>query len=318
MNRSLAEGSEPPRQRRSRMRRTSISKRVAITTRDICIFRTLARYRYLRSSYLHAFVGGASEKRFIERLGDLFHEGYLDRPAEQWRFADARYLPVVHELGKGGREVLVASMMGSREAVTWLHHGSHRQYEHSLMICEVLASIELSMRGCSDLCFIPWADILAKAPETTRRKDRPYSMNVTSPEVETVTVIPDALFGIEYRSANRKLYRFFALEADRGTMPIVRSNRGQTYYLGKLAAYRAIIANQIYRTQLGLPNFLILTVTTSETRHSEIMRRALEQTGDNAPFLFKAIGGIAAPALQLLTEPWERVGLPALPINDPS
>src|ERR1700733_15568351 len=90
--------------RRSRMKRSSAAKRIALTARDIEIFQLLRRYRYLRSTYLHAFAGGASATRFKERLGDLFHEGYLDRPERQWKFAGSRYQPAIHELGaEGGR-----------------------------------------------------------------------------------------------------------------------------------------------------------------------------------------------------------------------
>ena len=135
---------------------------------------------------------------------------------------------------------------------------------------------------------------------------------------ETVAIVPDAMFGVEYQDANRKLYRFFALEADRGTMPIVRSKGHQTSYLGKIAAYREIVAHQVYKTQLGLPNLLVLTVTTSEQHKSEIMRRLGEQAGDGASFLFKVVGGSAAPSLQLVSEPWERVGHPPLRISGSS
>ena len=82
----------PP--RRSRMRRTQTGKRLELSARDIEIFKLLQRYRYLHSTYIHAFVGGASATRFRERLGDLFHEGYLDRPAQQWEFADDRLIEV--------------------------------------------------------------------------------------------------------------------------------------------------------------------------------------------------------------------------------
>ncbi|MEJ0042771.1 MAG: hypothetical protein WDM81_11445 [Rhizomicrobium sp.] len=90
------------------MKRTRKGKRIELTERDIAIFRLLSQYRYLRSTYIHAFVGGASETRFKERLGDLFHEGYLDRPSQQWEFADARHMPAVHELGERGRRALEA------------------------------------------------------------------------------------------------------------------------------------------------------------------------------------------------------------------
>src|ERR1700683_3784385 len=78
-------------ERRSRMHRTRTGKRIELTSRDIEIFRLLARYRYLSSTYIHAVVGGASETRFKERLGDLFHEGYIDRPERQWELAGCRH-----------------------------------------------------------------------------------------------------------------------------------------------------------------------------------------------------------------------------------
>ncbi len=125
-------------------------------------------------------------------------------------------------------------------------------------------------------------------------------------------VVPDGLFGIAYQDGDaRPTYRFFALEADRGTMPIARSDRKQTSYLGKLAAYDEIIARQIHKTHWGIPNLLVLTVTTSAARASEIVGKL----PDGRPaFLFKAIEGraLSAPALHLLLEPWMRPGSPPL------
>jgi len=179
------------------------------------------------------------------------------------------------------------------------------------MRCEVLASIELGMRRRSDLRMIAWPEILAKAPEGTRRADRPYQLSAGD---GLASVVPDAIFGIEYPRDARKAYRFFALEADRATMPIGRSNGHQTSYMTKLAAYRSILALQVHKTQLSLPNLLVLTITTSEPRKSEIMHRVGEQAGDNASFLLKAVGCTVVPAFQLLDEPWERVGFPSLHI----
>jgi len=99
--------------RRSRMVRAPKGKRLALTPRDLELFRSLARYRYLRSTYLHAFAGGASATRFKERLGDLFHEGFLDRPARQWDFADARHSPVVYELGERAARLLGSGALAS-------------------------------------------------------------------------------------------------------------------------------------------------------------------------------------------------------------
>ncbi|MGA7676234.1 MAG: replication-relaxation family protein [Rhizomicrobium sp.] len=281
------------------------------------IFKTLCRYRFLRSTYLHAFVGGESEKRFKERLGDLFHEGYLDRPTEQWRFADARFLPVVHELGKGGREVMAAEAAAEPEAITWLRDGPHRQFEHSLMTCEVLASIELEMRGHSDIRMIRWPEILSKAPESTRHSAKPYQLSAGD---ELASVVPDAIFGIEYQRDGRKAYRFFAIEADRGTMPILRTDKRQTSLIAKLAVYREAISKGSHKAHWGIPNLLVLVVTLSSSHLEHLLKSAAHDDGGSAATLFRSIAATdlrAVPSSSFLLEPWNRVGYPPLTINVP-
>jgi hypothetical protein len=103
-------------------------------------------------------------------------------------------------------------------------------------------------------------------------------------------------------------------------MPVVRTNPNQTSYLGKTAAYREIIVRRVHKTHLGLPNLLILTITTGEARMADIIRRLGGQTGDSAAFLFKSVNtsSLTTPAPQLLFEPWQRAGFPPLRIADAS
>jgi hypothetical protein len=274
-----------------------------LSPRDVEIFKLLRRYRYLRSTYIHAFVGGASETRFKERLGDLFHEGYLDRPTQQWEFADARCRPVVHELGTGASRVLRESGEEAGQGRTFLGATAHRQFRHSLLICEVLASLELGTRASGTLRFIGWPEILARVPEAARTTSGPFRLPVPFGG----HLVPDGVFGIEYRLAEAKSYRFFALEADRGTMPVSRSRPGQTSYLGKLATYGEIIAHQVHKTHWGVPNLMVLTVTTNAARMAEIINKL--HSGSPA-FLFKAAeeNGLTKPMPELLTEPWQRTG----------
>ena len=75
-------------------------------------------------------------------------------------------------------------------------------------------------------------------------------------------------------------------------------------------AYKALIASQGHKTHLGLPNLLVLTVTTSE-RH---LKGIMEASGENALFLFKTVGRLAMPDTTLLTMPWLRAGHPPLTI----
>ncbi|HEV2560713.1 MAG TPA: replication-relaxation family protein [Rhizomicrobium sp.] len=287
-------------------------KRIEITARDIAIFRALARYRYVRSTYLHAFAGGLSETRFKERLGDLFHEGFIDRPERQWEFAGARYMPAVCEIGERAERVL-AELDGHKiDASTFLAASAHRQFAHSLLICECLASIELAVATKPDLRFIPWPEIMGRAPQSTRTSATSFRIPVTSG-----AVIPDGFFGLEYRSEGKSAYRFFALEVDRGTMPVMRSREGQTSYFGKIAAYREIIARKLHKSHLGVPNLFVLTVTTDPQRLSDILAK-LGPHESNPLFLFKIVDAraLTMPAPGLLTEPWERAGLPPLRIDE--
>ena len=272
----------------------------------------LSRYRYLRSTYLHAFVGGASETRFKERLGDLFHEGYLDRPAQQWMFADARFSPVVHELGPGARRAIQECGGAMEQSLTFLSATGHRQFHHSVMICEVLASIELGTWTRSELRFISWPEILARAPEAVRASSMPFRLPLPSGG----HVVPDGVFGIEYGQGNTKAYRFFALEADRETMPVMRSKPGQTSHIAKLAAYDEIVGQQTHKTYWGIPNLIVLTVTTNAARFSDMLGKL--SGGANAAFLFKTATEreLVRPMRELLTEPWQRAGQAALSIAD--
>jgi hypothetical protein len=306
------------------MRRIRTGKKLEITDRDLEIFRLLRRYRYLRSTFIRAFVGGKSETRFKERLGHLYHEGdYLNRPTQQWQYANARYMPVVYENGAGAEAALRRhNLLNWETATSTARIGTHRQFSHALLICEILASIELGVRANPSLRFISWEEIIGKASDRVRNADNPIRIPVSiantrdggRQHLET-GIVPDGLFGLEYERPEGKAYRFFALEADRSSEPISRSDLQQSSYLKKLLAYREIAARQIYKSHLGLPNLFVLTVTTNE-RHMSNMMALLANlaSGASTLFLFKtapALGDFRrapAPSPGMLVEPWQRVG----------
>lgn len=318
--------------RRSRMKRQKRGKRLALTPRDLNIFILLERYRYLRSTFIHAFVGGRSVTRFKERLGNLYHEGgYLNRPEQQWETAHSRYLPVVYENADLARNILAEDGL-LEPAVPHMPYGASgegRQFSHSLMICETLASIELQTIGRPDVRFVAWPEILAKAPEATRHSIFPlrFPIPCSSPDQHNKGIpyrgyiVPDAVFGLEYLIGASKYYRFFALEADRGTMPIVRAKAGQSTYLAKLSLYEELLATGALRSHLGIPNLLVLTVTASEGRKRHIMSALSKRTGEHAPFLFsvatrKLPYEDGCPPESLSREPWQRIDHAPLDILD--
>lgn len=239
--------------RRSRFKRTPIGKRIFLTDRDTAIMRLLYRYRFLRATQLIAFLKPKSEKRLIERLGDLYHEtGLIDRPKAQWRGIDARYTPIIYELtGKGEAHLLRSAGLPLRATALARRGrpGSKPHFEHAMMIVDALASTELEAQATLGQRFVPMDEILARAPEATRRAVNPLRIPVTIPQNKDVPglhtpivthLIPDGLYGIEYLIDGEKLYRFWALECENRS-PKWRSRFDLSSLALKRAAYDALI-----------------------------------------------------------------------------
>jgi hypothetical protein len=101
-------------------------------------------------------------------------------------------------------------------------------------------------------------------------------------------VEPDWVFGLSFQGAPQNRRRtFFFIEADRGTMPVTRKGLAQTSFLRKLLAYQETWRQRLHKAHLGIPNFRVLTVATSEerVRHLVAACRSLPGGGSRL-FLF--------------------------------
>ncbi len=261
--------------RRSRFKRTIATKNITLTNRDIEIFHWLYRYRYLRAPHLISFLQPRSEKRFIERLGDLFHEtGLIDRPPAQWRHFDARCTPMIYELSAKGLLFLKSRNQLPQRATSLSRRkrsGTTVQFDHAMMIVDALVEIEVTTIANSDQRFVSVDEILARAPDTTRATPNPLSVPVTiQPNAAyqnikspwNTHIIPDALYGIEYMIDGEKRYRFWALECE-NTSPSWRSSPRKSSLARKRAAYDALIKSHQYQKHWGIPN-LNLKVSTRD------------------------------------------------------
>lgn len=252
--------------RRSRFNRTSHGKRIALVERDIEILSLLYRYRYLRQSQLAAFLKPRSAKRFVERLGCLFHEtGFINRPQVQHRHFDSRCTPMIYEISRSGIAYLESPDRLPHRAVTFSQRASRAispQFLHTMLIIDALVAVELDARSKLSQRFVPVDEILARAPPSTRNARNPLRAPVTlqpSPKYPFIRrrmeshLIPDALYGIEYLIDGEKRYRFWALEVER-TSPASRSNANASSTRLKQAAYKSLIKSKGYKTHWGIPN----------------------------------------------------------------
>jgi hypothetical protein len=267
--------------RRSRFKRCSAGKRLIPTKRDLEILQWLYRYRFLRQTHLIAIISPKSQKRFVERLGDLFHEtGYINRLDIQHRQFGAYSTPMLYEISNSGLAYLKAHSAIPDRAVTFSRRprGAYNpQFLHTMMIIDTLVSIELENRPIADQRFVPVDEILRKAPQKTQDASNPLSIPVTllpkskypfiRNRIDT-HVIPDALYGIEYRIDCESRFRFWALECER-TSPAKRSTANASSTMLKRAAYEALIESRQFKLHWGIPNFkLHLIATDGASRNS--------------------------------------------------
>ncbi len=259
--------------RRPRFKPSPVGKRILLTDRDTRILQLLYRYRYLRQPQLIAFLKPKSEKRFIERLGDLFHEtGLVNRPNRQWNQFDARFTPMIYELSAKGQVFLEDQDLVPQRATTLSRRdrgARNPQFEHAMMIVDVLVSTELSLDEYDDKRFVCVDEILAKAPAETRNASNPLSVPVTIqqsaqfPEIKkpwNTHIIPDGLYGVEYLIDGEKRYRFWALECE-NTSPRMRRSIRNSSLVRKQAAYDALIKSGAYKSHWGIPNLKLQVCT---------------------------------------------------------
>ena len=78
----------------------------------------------------------------------------------------------------------------------------------------------------------------------------------------------------------------FFLEADRGTMPVIRSGLTQTSFYRKLIAYEATWTQKIHQRHLGIHRFRVLTVTTVAARVKSLLEACSQLKRGHGLFLF--------------------------------
>ena len=301
-------------ERRPRLAPVSTGKRITLQETDRVWLAKLAEHGPLPSSFLLAYTAAKrrSGKRARERLTDLFHEEntpdggrYLDRPPQQFRTLDSRYNQLVYDLAPAGRKALGEAANKRARSGPWLHE---------FMVACITASIELETRERSDLEFIPAAAILDRAEATLR-----YPVTFAEPglrEPITKDLVPDALFGLRYRTSTGDRFRFFLVEADRGTEPQTSGTWHRKSLRRTLLQYRAYVGGGGYREHLRLTApLLVLTITTSNERMERLCRLIEADVPDAAPYMlfqsWEAFGTVFRPPEPnppLLRAPYRRAG----------
>lgn len=254
-----------------------------LTNRDNAIIWLIHRHRFLRSHHTTALLGG-SEQRIVRRLQVLFHHGYLERPRAQLTYYErGGSKPIAYGLGKKGGALLRSEFGITVDSAEWneKNHDIGRVFlEHTLLVSDVMVSLELACRKHGiRLLFEDELDLPVKK--------QPFQWWVKIQGGVKLGVVPDRVFALEYTNPSGKLERsYYFLEADRGTMPVVRKGLSQTSFFRKLLAYESTWTNKVHQRHLGIHRFRVLTVTTNAKRVASIMAACSQLKRGHGLFLF--------------------------------
>jgi DNA-binding Lrp family transcriptional regulator len=267
-----------------RFKRASTVAPMQLTERDHQIIRLIYRHRFLRSHQIIALLGGRPQ-HLLRRLKLLYHHGYLERPRAQ---IDYYHQPgsrhIIYGLGNKSWTFLKQELGVAFREVSWdeKNRAVGRMFlEHALLVSDVMVAIELACRKRDGIRLL-YEDQLA-----LRSERQPFQWRVKRQDGIKLGVIPDRVFALEYRDQNGQPQRVhFFLEADRGTMPVVRSGLTQTSFYRKLIAYEATWTQKIHQRHLGIHRFRVLTVTTIAARVKSLLEACSKLKRGHGLFLF--------------------------------
>ena len=253
-----------------------------LTKRDREIIKLVHRHRFLRSHQIVALSGG-SPQQVLRRLQLLYQHKYLERPRAQLEYyKKGGSRPMVYGLSnKGGK--LLKQELGVPAAWSEKNHDIGQVFlEHALLVSDVMVSIELACRKSGNVRLLYEDQLVLES------KQNPFQWHVKVPDHRvTLGVVPDRVFALEFQDQTGQTQRIhFFLEADRGTMPVVRSGLTQTSFYRKLLAYEATWAQKVHQRKLNIHRFRVLTVTTNAMRVKSLLDACSRLKRGHGLFLF--------------------------------
>lgn len=170
------------------------------------------------------------------------------------------------------------------------------------MVTEIITRLQTSCRQSSRVRFIDpdeiTRELLDQLPVGKRifRWRVPVLQDAGPGEIE---VVPDQVFGLHYLDRPREKNKtYFFLEADRGTMPVIRKDLRQSSIQKKLVGYYESWRQEVLLRKYGMERFRVLAVTRSSERLSHLVEanRRFNNGKGSGLFLFGATDRLNAAA----------------------
>jgi hypothetical protein len=272
---------------------------IQLTERDLEIVRLVGRYRFLRSTHIVPLADGSSQQ-ILRRLQLLYHHEYLERPRAQLDYYyKTGSQPFAYALGPKGAEIAGRETDGPFHTHSWgkNNRASGRMFlDHALFVSDVMVAIELACRASGRVRLLS---------EDQLDQRHPFRWKVNIKHRGRLSTVPDYVFGLEFQNRDGQTSRaYFFLEADRGTMPVIRENLSQSSFYRKLLAYEATWSQRIHQTRFGFNRFRVITVTTSAERVKNLVSACSQLERGHGLFLFADNSILSNPA-SILDSVWQ-------------
>jgi len=279
---------------------------------------TVYSFRYLRSHFLYELVDSPL-LGVREQITRRKKQGLIEEPKKHTRsylsFFDHRILGITPKGVEYMRRMDAAGIAG--EQVTKVPEldpdYEARDFPHTMMVCDTLASINIGFKALPDYRFIPWTEIVARS-DNQHPLRWPYQVTHKGQSKEA-TMIGDGLFG--FQRPNGKA-TFYVVEAERMS-PKNPNTLSRSSTKLKILAYNNIISNKGYLMS-GAKNMKVLFVFPTDARAKAAAELAEELVGPSNRFRFTAIPTQfeqvkePTPFPHIVTDPLYRAGMESIPL----
>lgn len=282
-----------------------IEKRRGIrpTPREIRWLKHIERHGPQSSLYLHEMTADTHRDPDTSRrmLQKLRAGGFLHCPRQQRATENANFNAYIYDLTDQARRFLLNGDL----AEDTVRPGGH--WAHQYMTACITSSIDVCAAR-DGVGYIDGQKVLDRSGATL------------GVEIDNKRMIPDQLFGLDYGGR----YRFYCVEADRGTEP-KSSAAARKSYRSSIEDYRQFIGEGLYKQHYGLTaGMLLLYVFSSRSNEEAFLDAVEEQIGGGAAYILTQTidgfdGWFRPPSLlrQLWSGGWRRAGRSDFQIDRP-
>lgn len=275
-----------------------LSRKIDTSSENVlALLQEIDYHGLMRTYHIFESFPTRNQSNLYTQLNRLFHHEYVGRDSE-FDYRKHRYegsLPFFYWLRSKGKYVLSKHDK---------HYTGHVDYEpkspklqnleHDLTTTTFMVKVKMYCLR-HNVRFISHYEILDTAPRDAQLKDDPFKFKVKTFYVDQqaeLWIEPDKVFGIE-RADGRKAY--FFLETDMGQEPQRRASHYTSSIYKKIVAYRAVQNTSIHKTQLNLPNFRVLFITSKNSLRAKNLMQTSQEGGASSMYLFGVLQDITNP-----------------------